>query len=262
MEASVGHFCEKSSNLLSQFMNYRVYGPCPDDLSLAQKLILQKCEPLPRRRCLACLKGKNFSKFMKGNHNNGYEEENHKFTEKGLSKNDFLIDDVMRLAMGGIRIGLDIYGSGSFAAIMAQRNITVITITLNNKDTPFSEFIAAKGLFPLFLSLDHRFPFYDNVFDLVRGGGSELDDVEGKAEKFEFFMFDVDRILRPGGLLWLDNLHCKNYERKIVITRLIERFGYKKLKWAVGEKVDDDSVRSAKSHIVLLSALLQKPTRL
>ncbi|GFS35807.1 S-adenosyl-L-methionine-dependent methyltransferases superfamily protein [Actinidia rufa] len=50
---SVGHSCEKSVDLLSQYMNYRVNGPCPDDWSLAQKLILRGCEPLPRRRCFA-----------------------------------------------------------------------------------------------------------------------------------------------------------------------------------------------------------------
>lgn len=53
MVASVGHSCEKSMDLLSQYMNYKVSGPCPDDWSLAQKLILHGCEPLPRRRCLA-----------------------------------------------------------------------------------------------------------------------------------------------------------------------------------------------------------------
>ncbi|GFZ09744.1 S-adenosyl-L-methionine-dependent methyltransferases superfamily protein [Actinidia rufa] len=35
MVASVGHSCEKPVDLLSQYMNYRVNGPCPDDLCLA-----------------------------------------------------------------------------------------------------------------------------------------------------------------------------------------------------------------------------------
>ena len=127
---------------------------------------------------------------------------------KAKSKNDFLVDDVMALGGGGVRVGLDIGGgSGSFAARMADRNVTVVTSTLNI-DAPFSEFIAARGLFPLYLSLDHRFPFYDNVFDLVHASSGL--DVGGKSEKLEFFMFDIDRVLRAGGLFWLDNFFCAN----------------------------------------------------
>ncbi|XP_027356084.1 uncharacterized protein LOC113865599 isoform X1 [Abrus precatorius] len=290
MVSSVGHSCEKSSDLLSQYMSYKISGPCPDDWSVAQKLILRGCEPLPRRRCFAksvskvglysfptslwkpvgnktvnwsdlgcksfeCLNGKRLSRDCIGCFDlvNGYE--NQRFF-KSRSKNDFLVDDVLALGSGGIRIGLDVGGgSGSFAATMAERNVTVVTSTLN-VDAPFSEFIAARGLFPVFLSLDHRLPFYDNVFDLVRAASSL--DVGGKAEKLEFLMFDIDRVLRAGGLFWLDNFYCANEEKKKALTRLIEQFGYKKLKWVVGEKVD--SLGSAKSQVVL-SAVLQKPVR-
>ncbi|KAA8528724.1 hypothetical protein F0562_036079 [Nyssa sinensis] len=255
MVASVGHPCEKSMDLLSQYMNYKVNGPCPDDWSLAQKLILRGCEPLPRRRCFAksIPKGKNLNKDCVNCFDlvNGFENQRY---VKGRGKNDFLIDDVLALGSGGIRIGFDIGGgSGTFAARMAERNVTVITATLNI-DAPFNEFIAARGLFPLFLSLDHRFPFYDNVFDLVHAA-SEL-DVGGRLEKLEFLMFDIDRILRAGGLFWLDNFYCANDEKKRAVTRLIEQFGYKKLKWIVGERVNG----SGNSEIYL-SAVLQKPVR-
>jgi ubiquinone/menaquinone biosynthesis C-methylase UbiE len=289
MVASVGHSCEKSVDLLSQYMTYKVSGPCPDDWSAAQKLILRGCEPLPRRRCFAksapkvglfpfpislwkpvsdkiftwsglgcksleCLNKKKMSRDCVGCFDlvNGYE--NQRFV-KGRSTHDFLIDDVLALGNGGIRIGLDIGGgSGTFAARMAERNVTVITNTLN-VDAPFSEFIAARGLFPLFLSLDHRFPFYDNVFDLVHAASGF--DIGGKPEKLEFLMFDIDRILRAGGLFWLDNFYCVNDEKKRELTRLIERFGYKKLKWVVGEKVDAAGSKSEN----YLSAVLQKPVR-
>ena len=167
----------------------------------------------------------------------------------------FLIDDVLGVgSSGGIRIGFDLGGgSGTFAARMAEKNVTVVTATLN-VDAPFSEFIAARGLFPLYLSLDHRFPFYDNVFDLVRAASGL--DVGGRPEKLEFLMFDIDRILRAGGLFWLDNFYCSSDEKKGALTRLIERFGYKKLKWVVGEK-DNGSGKSE----VYLSAVLQKPVR-
>jgi hypothetical protein len=40
-----------------------------------------------------------------------------------------------------------------------------------------NEYIAARGLFPLFICLNHRFPFYDNVFDLVRASSTlDYDD--------------------------------------------------------------------------------------
>ncbi|KAL2531064.1 putative aldo-keto reductase 5 [Forsythia ovata] len=76
----------------------------------------------------------------------------------------------------------------------------------------------------------------------------------GQPDKLEFLMFDIDRILRAGGLFWLDNFYCSNEDKKKDLTRLIERFGYKKLKWVVGEKING----SGKSG-VYLSAVLQKP---
>ncbi|PIA57247.1 hypothetical protein AQUCO_00600170v1 [Aquilegia coerulea] len=288
MVASVGHSCEKSVDLLSQYMNYKIGGSCPDDWSLAQKLILRGCEPLPRRRCFAksipkvgllpfpislwkpisdkivtwsglgcknfaCLNSKQIGKDCVACFDLVNGTEKYRFV-KAKSKNDFLIDDVLALGSGGIRIGLDIGGgSGTFAARMAEKNVTVVTPTLN-VDAPFNEFIAARGIFPMFFSLDQRFPFYDNVFDLVHAV-NQLGD-GGRQEKMEFLMFDVDRVLRAGGLLWLDNFHCIDEEKKTTLTRLIEQFGYKKLKWVVGEKID----ASGKPQ-VYLSAVLQKPVR-
>ncbi|KAK3424894.1 uncharacterized protein LOC104448821 [Eucalyptus grandis] len=290
MVASVGHSCEKSVDLLTQYMSYKVTGPCPDDWSLAQKLILRGCEPLPRRRCFArsipkvglrpfpvslwkpisekvvswsglgcksfeCVNTKKSTRECAGCLDLASGNENQKFV-KARGKNDFVIDDVLALGGGGIRIGFDIGGgSGTFAARMAEKNVTVISSMLNI-DAPFNEFIAARGLFPLFLSLDHRFPFYDNVFDIIRASSGL--DVGGKPEKLEFLMFDVDRILRAGGLLWVDNFYCATEEKKKTLTRMIERFGYKKLKWVVGDK--QDASGSAKSE-VYLSAVLQKPLR-
>ncbi|KAG8377896.1 hypothetical protein BUALT_Bualt08G0081200 [Buddleja alternifolia] len=288
MVASIGHSCEKSMDLLSQFMSYKVNGLCPDDWSLGQKLILQGCEPLPRRRCfgkvvpklglnpfpnslwsnvseksyswsglgcksVACLNSKKLNRDCGGCFDivKGYERLRY---VKARSKNDFLIDDVLGMGSGGMRVGFDIGGgSGTFAARMAERNVTVVTASLN-VDAPFNEFIAARGLFPLYLSLDHRFPFYDNVFDLVHAANGL--DVGGRPEKLEFLMFDIDRVLRAGGLFWLDNFYCSTDDKRRALTHLIERFGYKKLKWVVGERING----SGKSESYL-SAVLQKPVR-
>ncbi|KAE8729258.1 putative Auxin response factor [Hibiscus syriacus] len=197
MVASVGHSCEKSTDLLSQYMSYKVSGPCPDDWSLAQKLILRGCEPLPRRRCFAKTVPKVGLTSLPASLWKPVGEKILTWSGLNRSKNDFLIDDVLAMWSGGIRIGFDI-----------------------------------GGLFPLFLSLDHMFPFYDNVFDLVHA---------------------------TTGLDVGDNFHCSNVEKKRTLTRLIERFGYKKLKWVIGEKID--AGWSGKPELYL-SAVLQKPVRI
>ncbi|KAJ8642239.1 hypothetical protein MRB53_018933 [Persea americana] len=292
MVAAVAHSCSNSVDLLSQYMNYKVGKACPDDLNLAQKLILKGCEPLPRRRCFArsvpklglfqfpvslwkpvgdkianwnglncksfgCLNGKKLGGDCVGCFDlvNGTEKQR---WVKARGKNDFVIDDVLAMATGSIRIGFDFGGdSGSFAARMAETNVTIITSVLN-VDAPFNEFISARGLFPMFVSFDQRFPFYDGIFDLVRTSLNGLGNA-ARPEKMEFVMFDIDRILRAGGLFWLDNFHCIDDERKKIITRLIEKFGYKKLRWVVGEKTDSSSGTGKPQ--VYLSAVLQKPAR-
>lgn len=106
----------------------------------------------------------------------------------------------------------------------------------------------------MYLSLDHRFPFYDKVFDITHVGNGL--DIGGRVEKLEFLMFDIDRVIRAGGLFWLDNFLCSNDDKRKKMARLIERFGYKKLKWVVGEKINGSG-----NSEVYLSAVLQKPVR-
>ncbi|KAJ8498184.1 hypothetical protein OPV22_008736 [Ensete ventricosum] len=280
MVASVAHSCGRSpaADLLARYMSYKPAALCPaDDPSLPQKLIAKACEPLPRRRCLsrptalAATAAPRLpfpqSLWSPGVKNPGAGMYG---LDKQLwimprGKNDFSIDDVLALGSGGIRIGFDIGGgAGNFAARMAERNVTVITSTLEIGGKPMNEFVAARGLFPLLLSPTQRFPFYDSVFDLVHtmnaldeGGAPELGQAS-RTEALEFLMFDIDRVLRAGGLLWLDNYLCTDDERKRMVTKLIERFGYKKLKWVVGEKAD---ARNTAKTQVYLSAVLQKPAR-
>ncbi|XXG40227.1 hypothetical protein AAC387_Pa01g0999 [Persea americana] len=289
MVAAVGHLCSNSADLLSQYMNYKVGGACPDDWSVSQKLISKGCEPLPRRRCFArlvpkmglfpfplslwkpvsdkivgwngfscksfeCLKGKKLGGDCNGCFDlaNGLEKQR---WVKARGKNDFLIDEVLSMGNRNIRIGFDLGGSsGSFAARMAEKNVTIITSALN-LDAPFNEFIAARGLFPMVLSPDQRFPFYDGIFDLVHTGNGLGDGA--RQDKLEFLMFDIDRILRAGGLFWLDNYHCVDDERRKTVMRLMERIGYKKLRSVVGEKVDLGTGKPK----IYFSALLQKPAR-
>ncbi|PKA53408.1 hypothetical protein AXF42_Ash012350 [Apostasia shenzhenica] len=268
MTSSVAHSCARSADLLAQFMSYKPHALCPTaDSHLPQKLISRGCEPLPRRRCLTRPKPRQLLPLPTSLWNTpspaGGVLIDKQMWVKPRGKNDFLIADVLALGGGGIRIGFDIAGgAGDFAARMSERNVTIVTSTLNAGGA-VGEFVAARGLFPLQLSPAHRFPFYDSVFDLVHtingldeGGAAGMGRT--RPEALEFLMFDIDRILRAGGLFWLDNHLCVDDERKRTVTRVIERFGYKKLKWVVGEKADAGS--SGKTQ-VYLSAVLQKPPR-
>ncbi|XP_072995650.1 probable methyltransferase At1g29790 [Typha latifolia] len=277
MVSSVSHYCGKSTSaldLLSRFMSYKPYSACPnDDPSLPHKLISKACEPLPRRRCLSRPVSSQSTSAprlpfplslwdpspLPLTGANGIDRRS---WMKVKWKNDFLLDDVLNLAGGGVRIGFDIAGgAANFAARMAERNVTVVTSVLDAGGKQMNDLVAARGLFPLLLSPTQRFPFYDGVFDLVHLGAA-LDDggapamgQTGRPDALEFLMFDIDRVIRVGGLLWIDNYLCADDERKQAVTRLIERFGYKKLKWVVGEKVEAGKTQ------VYLSAVLQKPAR-
>jgi hypothetical protein len=74
-------------------------------------------------------------------------------------------------------------------------------------------------------------------------------------DTLEFIFYDIDRVLRPGGLLWLDHFFCIQSELDSLYAPLIRKFGYKELRWDVGSKLD----RGAGKHEVYLSALLEKP---
>ncbi|KAG6495116.1 probable methyltransferase At1g29790 [Zingiber officinale] len=279
MVSSVAHSCARSpaADLLARYMSYEPAAPCPlDDPFLPQKLVAKACEPLPRRRCLshstatAAAPRLPFpqSLWSPGTKNPGagiYGLDKQLWI-KPRRKSDILIDDVLALGRGGIRIGFDIGGgAGNFAARMAERNVTVVTSTLEVGGKPMNEFIAARGLFPLLLSPSQRFPFIDSVFDLVHTmnaldeGGAPALGQASRTEALEFLMFDIDRVLRPGGFFWLDNYLCAGDERKRMVTRLIERLAYKKLKWAVEEKAEASGTEKAQQ--LYLSALLQKPAR-
>uniref|UniRef100_A0A7C9EJU6 Uncharacterized protein n=1 Tax=Opuntia streptacantha TaxID=393608 RepID=A0A7C9EJU6_OPUST len=49
---TVGHACVLVKKELEDYMDYDVGSYCKDDWNLAQKLMLQGCDPFPRRRCL------------------------------------------------------------------------------------------------------------------------------------------------------------------------------------------------------------------
>ncbi|CAI0627051.1 unnamed protein product, partial [Linum tenue] len=68
-------------------------------------------------------------------------------------------------------------------------------------------------------------------------------------------IFDVYRVLRPGGLFWLDHFFCVGDELRDVYGPLIRSVGFRKVKWVVGRKLD----RGEELREMYLSALLEKP---
>ncbi|KAI3665810.1 hypothetical protein L6452_44445 [Arctium lappa] len=162
------------------------------------------------------------------------------------------IDEVLSLTQTPIRIGLDFSPTtGTFAALMRERNVTIASATLN-LGAPFNEVIALRGLLPLYVSIGSRLPFFDNTLDLVHST-LFLDGWIG-FELLEYVVFDWDRVLRPKGVLWLDRFFCKKEEMKGYIS-VIEKLRYKKLLWRIVTKKD------RVENELFLTAVLEKPLR-
>ncbi|KAL5712933.1 hypothetical protein ACHQM5_015055 [Ranunculus cassubicifolius] len=283
---TIGHACVLMKKELEEYMNYDIGSYCKDDWNLAQKLMISGCDPLPRRRCLtrasklyqkpysineslwkmpdhknvrwnnyAC---RNFECLSSKNPKRGYskcsgcfemDKESLRWVSNGSLPADFLISDVFTVKPGEIRIGLDFgVGTGTFAARMRENNVTIITTALN-LGAPFNEMISLRGLVPLYVTLNQRLPFFDNTMDLIHTTGFLDGWID--MQLMDFILFDWDRILRPGGLLWIDRFFCKRQDLDDYMYMFLQ-FRYRKHKWVVSPKSKDE---------VYLSALLEKPPR-
>ncbi|XP_052194351.1 probable methyltransferase At1g29790 [Diospyros lotus] len=287
---TIGHSCVLMKKELEEYMNYDVGSYCKDDWNLAQKLMINGCDPLPRRRCLtrasklyqkpypineslwklpdgrnvrwSNYQCRNFQCLSSENPKRGFskctgcfelEKEKVRWVTNSTTATtlpvDFLLKDVLATKPGEIRIGLDFgIGTGTFAARMREQNVTIISTALN-LGAPFSETFALRGLIPLYVTLNHRLPFFDNTMDLIHTTG--LIDGWIDLQLLDFILFDWDRVLRPGGLLWLDRFFC-NRKDLDDYTYMFLQFRYKKHKWAIAAKSKDQ---------VFLSAVLEKPPR-
>ncbi|XP_051128790.1 probable methyltransferase At1g29790 [Andrographis paniculata] len=282
--APIASACKDHPDMLHQYMNYTPFSICPDDSPIAEYLILRGCHPLPRRRCFsrtapaapAALPGdpfaplpektallghyscKTFSCFANLKSNIGFDmkfEKTRFLTYK--SDLDLPISQFFQLADSAksvVRLAVDVGGgTGTFAAQMKLHNVTVITTTMN-LGAPYNEAVALRGLVPLHVPLQQRLPVFDGVVDLVRCGHAVNRWIP--ATVMEFLFFDVDRVLRGGGYLWIDHFFSKKLDLEKVYAPLIGKLGYKKVKWAVGNKADSSGVKNGE---VYLTALLQKP---
>ncbi|KAG5517144.1 hypothetical protein RHGRI_037785 [Rhododendron griersonianum] len=264
--------CHLHPDLLHAYMTYSPFSLCPPDPNnIAETLILRGCHPLPRRRCFSLspqkpqssLSSHPFSPLPKmwtqkyPNLGFDMESEKDKFVAYKTDL-DLPTSQLFRIARNSgfsIRLGLDVGGgTGTFAARMkVDMNATVVTTTMN-WGAPYNEAVAARGLVPVHVPLQQRLPVFDGVLDLVRCGRAVNRWIPLAA--MEFLFYDVDRVLRGGGYLWLDRFFSKGVDLDRVYGPLIGKLGYKKVKWAVANKSDSSRVKNGE---VYLTALLQKP---
>lgn len=295
MVSPFGHACYQSLDMLAQYMSYTVGALCPDDWNLAQKLMTKGCEPLPRRRCLARTPP-NYSRPLAlpaslwsippdetvlWTHytcksfdclNQRGKDPNRTFADcagcfdlkdkererwaRARGRLDFSLEEVMADTNGSIRVGLDLGGgSGSFAARLREFNVTIVTSTLN-LGGPFNEMVALRGLVPLYLTVSQRLPFFDNTLDLVHT--MHVLSYWIPPVSLEFLLYDLDRVLRPGGLLWMDHFFSTADQMSATFAPMIRRLGYLERRWVTASKSDANGVKNQE---VYLSALLEKPVR-
>ncbi|CAI9110278.1 OLC1v1010272C1 [Oldenlandia corymbosa var. corymbosa] len=292
----VGRPCSQFPDELNMYMSYKVNGSCPDDELLAQKLLLKGCEPLPRRRCRPAAAEeyaepfpvpesywttppdssvvwtaytcKNYTCLVNRRRNQkAFDDCKDCFDLQGREKDrwvgpsiegslDFSVDEVLAVKKPGtIRIGLDIGGGvATFAVRMKERNITIVTTSIN-LNGPFNNFIASRGVIPLYMTISQRLPFFDNTLDIVHSMHVLSNWIP--TTLMHFLFFDIYRVLRPGGLFWLDHFFCVGDQLEQVYIPLIDSIGFTKVKWVVGKKLD----RGPELREMYLSALLEKPLK-
>ncbi|KAL0387465.1 UNVERIFIED_CONTAM: hypothetical protein Sradi_2628300 [Sesamum radiatum] len=252
---TIGHACVVMKKELEEYMDYDVGSYCKDDWNLGQKLMMRGCDPLPRRRCLARASKLYLRPYpineslwrMPEGRNVRWSNYQCRNFECLSSKNPRR--DVLAIKPWEIRIGLDFgVGTGTFAARMRERDVTIVSTALN-LGAPFNEMIALRGLIPLYVTLNQRLPFFDNTMDIIHTSGFLDGWID--LQLLDFILFDWDRVLRPGGLLWIDRFFCKRKDLDDYMYMFLQ-FRYRKHKWAIAPKSKDE---------VFLSALLEKPPR-
>ncbi|KAL9236890.1 hypothetical protein vseg_011504 [Gypsophila vaccaria] len=264
--------CKDDPERFHRYMNYTRFGLCPDDAHVAETLILGGCHPLPRRRCFTRTPENPRLSVVDSNviwrHypsakcrsfdclGINLEVTEHEFMAYKSSL-DLTIPQLMDIAgkSGSVlRLGVDIGGeSGSFAVKMREKNVTVVTTTMN-LGIPYSEANAMRGVVAMHAPLQQRLAVYDGVVDLVRCGHAVNRWIP--VTMLEFLLYDVDRVLRGGGFLWVDHFFSKKDDFERVYKPLFFGLRYKIVKWATGRKL---KVKGAKNGEVYLTALLQKP---
>ncbi|KAF8413253.1 hypothetical protein HHK36_001229 [Tetracentron sinense] len=263
---SIGHTCFSMKKELEEYMDYDVapqlYGkPFPINESIWKlpdnrnvRWSQYKCKNFT---CLACNETrKGFFKcadcFNLSDHEMPRWIKLFNLDPNLNMTSDFLITEVLDIKPREVRIGLDFsVGTGTFAARMGECNVTIVSATIN-LGAPFNEMIALRGLIPLYLTINQRLPFFDNTLDLIHT--TRFLDGWIDFMLLDFVLYDWDRVLRPGGLLWIDSFFCLKEDLKDYLDAF-KMLRYRKHKWIVLPKLDKDDRE------VFFSAVLEKPPR-
>ena len=122
-----------------------------------------------------------------------------------------------------------------------------------NLNGPFNSFVVSRGFVPMYLSISQRLLFFDNTLDIVHS----LHELSSwiPTTLLHFLLFEVYRVLRPGGLFWIDHFFCLGEQLERVYEPLIDSVGFNKVKWEVAQKLD----RGPEMQEMYLSALIEKP---
>eukprot|EP00850_Spirogloea_muscicola_P024289 SM000577S18750 [mRNA] locus=s577:606:1468:- [translate_table: standard] len=121
-----------------------------------------------------------------------------------------------------------------------------------NSGAPFLETIAARGLIGLHLPHTARLPLFDGALDLIHSMHSV--HILPPA-LFELLLYDWDRVLRPGGLVWLEFFYQPAGAMPAYAAAL-RRLHYVEHQWLM-EAYGDGAGRSTRR----LTAVLEKPLR-
>ena len=87
----------------------------------------------------------------------------------------------------------------------------------------------------MYITVTQRLPFFDNTLDIVHPMHVLSNWI--LTELVEVIFYDIYRILRLGGLFWLDHFFCIEDQLKTYVP-MIEKLGYMNLKWVVVPKLD------------------------
>jgi SAM-dependent methyltransferase len=103
-------------------------------------------------------------------------------------------------ADGRFRTVLDLgAGAGGLAALLAERGIQVVAVAREWYDLPYFEAAAVRGVIMLMLDFRQRLPLSRSAVDLI------VHEYSMKflqtAEELELHLFELDRVLRCGGLV-------------------------------------------------------------
>ncbi|CAI5467639.1 unnamed protein product [Closterium sp. Yama58-4] len=293
---SQGYACDASDDDIYSFLEYDPNRLCPDDWMATQALIFtHNCFALPKRRCMArtnqrwteplpfpaslftqsALKDENvrwslhscksftcLNTRVVGDCRNCFNLALEKNRWQRGFRGSLPIPVVIKMKRGSLRLGLDAGGgTGTFAAHMALYNVTILTTAMNVETVagrtgglPYMETLAHRGLIPLWLPHKARLPLFDNTLDLVHCVNSikYLPVLE-----FEELIFEWDRVLRVGGVMWFEMFYAPLDEMPLYIA-IVEQLQYKKLHWNVTPKPDSGE---RKGMHVYLNCVIEKPVR-